>query len=157
MTTPLARGSLLLGLWLMLAGTNPLGLPFGVAAAGLAAWASCALMPPARALPNPLAAAALLARLVRESALAGWDIALRALAREPRLAPGIVAVPLATPPGPARDSIRLLASLAPGALPLEPGEDGSVLLHVLDTAMPCAANLAATERDVAAAFGPPHG
>jgi multisubunit Na+/H+ antiporter MnhE subunit len=151
------RTAALFGLWLLLAGADPLGLPFGIAAAALAARASLALLPPAGHIANPRAIAVLLARLVRDSALAGWDIALRALAREPRLAPVIVTVPLATPPGAARDAVRLLASLAPGSLPLEAGDDPGMPLHVLDTGLPYAAGLAAIERDFAAAFGTPHG
>jgi multicomponent Na+:H+ antiporter subunit E len=153
----LLRGAALFGLWLLLAGADPLGLPFGIAAAALATWASLALLPPAGRIPNPVAIATLLARLVRDSALAGWDIALRALAREPRLSPAVVTVALATPPGAARDAVRLLASLAPGTLPLEVGADASLPLHVLDTGLPYAAGLAAIERDFAAAFGTPHG
>lgn len=156
-TALLSRSSLLFGLWLVLAGPDPLGLPFGLAAALLGARASLALLPPASGRANPGALARLLAGVLRQSVVAGGDIAIRAFARPPRLAPGILAVPFGTAPGAARDGLRLLASLAPGALPLETREDGTLLLHVLDTAMPHAADLAATEAALRAAMGDRHG
>lgn len=146
------RAVVLSGLWVLLAGTDPLGLAFGLPAALLATLASIALLPPAPGWPAPFALARLLAGVAREGILAGWDIAWRALAREPRLAPGFVTLDLETPPGAARDALRLVASLAPGALPLEAGEGASITLHVLDTGVPHAAQLAETERRFLAAW-----
>ncbi|WP_137178809.1 Na+/H+ antiporter subunit E [Roseomonas sp. AR75] len=148
----LLRGAALFALWLVVAGPNLLGLGFGLLAAGLGTWASLALLPPATARISPAALARVIAGVLRQSVLAGWDIARRALARDMRLAPGDVAVPLHLPPGAAQDGFRLLASLAPGALPLESGQ-GTLRLHVLDMREPHAAALARTERDVAAALG----
>ncbi|MFN9095095.1 MAG: Na+/H+ antiporter subunit E, partial [Alphaproteobacteria bacterium] len=110
-----------------------------------ATYASLRLLPPgpgaiaARALPR------LALILLRQSFGAGWDVALRAFAFPPRLAPGVIAVPLASPPGSSRDGFRALASLAPGSLPLEDLPDGRLRLHALDLAMPLAKELAETE------------
>jgi hypothetical protein len=83
--------------------------------------------------------------MLRQSFGAGWDVALRAFAFPPRLAPGVMEVPLTIPPGPSRDGFRALASLAPGSLPLEDLPDGRLRLHALDIAMPLERDLAETE------------
>ena len=141
----LARGAVFFGLWLVLTGAEPFGLPFGLIAAFCATYASLRLLPPG---PGAIAASALprLARiLLRQSFGAGWDVALRAFASPPRLAPGVIEVPLAIPPGPSRDAFRALASLAPGSLPLEDQPDGRLRLHALDLAMPLEKDLAETK------------
>jgi multicomponent Na+:H+ antiporter subunit E len=140
-----ARGALFFGIWLALTGAEPFGMPFGVLAALCATQASLRLLPPGpgrivlRALP------ALAVTMLRQSFSAGWDVALRAFARPPRLAPGIIEVPLAISPGPSRDAFRALASLAPGSLPLEDLPDGRLRLHALDLAMPLEKDIAETE------------
>ena len=83
--------------------------------------------------------------MLRQSFSAGWDVALRAFARPPRLAPGVIEVPLAIRPGPSRDAFRALASLAPGSLPLEDLPDGRLWLHALDLAMPLEKDIAEIE------------
>ncbi len=141
----LARGAVFFGLWLVLTGAEPLGLPFGLIAAFCATYASLRLLPPG---PGAIAASALprLALiLLRQSFSAGWDVALRAFASPPRLAPGVIEVPLAIPPGPSRDAFRALASLAPGSLPLEDQPDGGLRLHALALAMPLEKDLAETK------------
>ncbi|MCZ8140515.1 MAG: Na+/H+ antiporter subunit E [Acetobacteraceae bacterium] len=141
----LARGAVFFGLWLVLTGAEPFGLPFGLIAAFCATYASLRLLPPG---PGAIAASALprLALiLLRQSFSAGWDVALRAFASPPRLAPGVIEVPLAIPPGPSRDAFRALASLAPGSLPLEDQPDGGLRLHALDLAMPLEKDLAETK------------
>jgi multicomponent Na+:H+ antiporter subunit E len=150
----LARGTALFALWLVVAGPDPAGLGFGLLAAALATWASLALLPPGAARIAPAALARLAADTLRQGAAAGWDIARRALSRDMRLAPGVVAMPQRLPPGPAQDGFRLLASLAPGALPLE-NAGGTLRVHVLDTRVPHAEELGATEAAIAAALGRP--
>jgi multicomponent Na+:H+ antiporter subunit E len=145
----LVRGAVFFGLWLVLTGAEPFGLPFGLIAAFCATTTSLRLLPPgaARIAPGGLPRLALI--MLRQSFSAGWDVALRAFAFPPRLAPGVVEVPLAIPPGPARDGFRALASLAPGSLPLEDLPDGRLRLHALDLAMPLAQDLAETEAALA--------
>ena len=143
--TALARGALFFGLWLVLTGAEPFGLPFGLLAGFCATHASMRILPPGpgrivlRALPR------LALTMLRQSFSGGWDVALRAFARPPRLAPGVIEVPLAIPPGPSRDAFRALASLAPGSLPLEDLPDGRLRLHALDVAMPLEKDIAETE------------
>ena len=139
----LARGALFFCLWLVLTGAEPLGLPFGLLAAFCATHASMRLLPPG---PDRIVLGALpglAVTVLRQSFSAGWDVALRAFANPPRLAPGVIEVPLAIPPS--RDAFRALASLAPGSLPLEDLPDGRLRLHALDLAMPLEKDIAETE------------
>lgn len=153
MSAALLRGSVLFGVWLVLAGPDAAGLPFGLAAAALGAWASLSLLPPAPGRLAPVAAARLVGHILREGAAAGWDIALRAFARDSRLTPGLVAIPVALAPGAAQDALRLLASLAPGMLPVAVREDGRLLVHALDTGAPHLADIAAIEVGLRMALG----
>jgi multicomponent Na+:H+ antiporter subunit E len=141
----LARGAVFFGLWLVLTGAEPLGLPFGLIAALCATYASLRLLPPGLGAIATSALPRLALILLRQSFGAGWDVALRAFASPPRLAPGVIEVPLAMPPGPSRDAFRALASLAPGSLPLEDQPDGGLRLHALDLAMPLEKDLAETK------------
>jgi len=144
-----ARGAVFFGLWLVLTGAEPFGLPFGLIATLCATHVSLRLLPPGanRIAPSGLPRLALI--MLRQSFGAGWDVALRAFAFPPRLAPGVIEVPLAIPPGPARDGFRALASLAPGSLPLEDLPDGRLRLHALDIAMPLAQDIAEIEAALA--------
>jgi multisubunit Na+/H+ antiporter MnhE subunit len=157
MSAALVRGCALFAVWLVLAGPDPFGLPFGLSAAALGAWASLSLLPAVPGRFNPRVAARLAGGTLHQGVAAGWDIALRALSREPRLMPGIVTVPVTLAPGGAQDALRLLTSLAPGTLPLELGDGRSLILHVLDTGMPHADDIAATEAALYLATGARHG
>lgn len=139
---PLLRGLLFLALWLALAGPDPAGLPFGLLAAALATRASLRLLPPAEGRTDLLALARLLALTLRQSVIAGVDVARRAFTRPPDIAPGVIEVPLPLPAGPRRDAFRALASLAPGSLPLEDLPGGALRLHALDTGLPLARDTA---------------
>jgi hypothetical protein len=57
------------------------------------------------------------------------------------------------PEGMPRDGFTALASLAPGALPAGADERGALVVHALDTRLPVAADLAATEALYARAGG----
>jgi multicomponent Na+:H+ antiporter subunit E len=137
------RFALFLGLWLVLAGGFA-GLGFGLLAAGLATWASARLMPGRMRRPDPVAALCLLGRSAVQTLLAGTDIARRAFDPRLPLQPGMVMHATSLPEGMARDGFTALASLAPGALPAGM-EAGAVVVHALDTRLPVAADLAATE------------
>ena len=138
-----ARFALFLGLWLILAGGLS-GLVFGLLAAGLATWASIRLMPGRMRLRDPLALLRLIGRSAAQTLLAGTDIARRAFDPRLPLQPGLVTHPTTLPEGLPRDGFTALASLAPGALPAGTDE-GAVVVHALDTRLPVARDLAATE------------
>ena len=149
----LVRGAAFFGLWLVLTGAELSGLPFGLIAAFSASVASLRLLPPGSGRIAPAASPRLALIMLRQSFSAGWDVALRAFAFPPRLAPGVIELPLAIPPGPSRDGFRALASLAPGSLPLEDLPDGRLRLHALDIAMPLERDIAEAEAVFARSAG----
>lgn len=139
-----ARLAFFFALWLMIAGWSVKDLPVGLVAASGATWISLALLPAGGFRPRPAALAALLGRFLRGSAVAGVDVARRALSPRPDLAPGFVGCPLTLPPGLARNAFCLHQSLQPGTLPTGAQAD-SLLVHGLDIRQPIAANLAFDE------------
>lgn len=147
-----ARFALFLGLWLVLAG-GVSGLGFGLLAAALATWASLRLMPGRMRAPDAMAALRLIARTALQTLLAGTDIARRAFAPSLPLQPGLITHATQLSEGLPRDGFTALASLAPGALPAGEDEPGTLVVHALDTRMPVAADLAATEALYARAGG----
>src|SRR5262249_18014833 len=89
-------------LWIMLSGGKPADLVAGVAATLAATWTSLRLLPPGRSRWRPVYLARLVLHFLRQSVVAGVDVAWRAL--DPRLpfTPGFVVYPVGLPPGPAR-------------------------------------------------------
>jgi multicomponent Na+:H+ antiporter subunit E len=89
--------------------------------------------------------AALAQHFVRQSVVAGTEVAWRALNPRLQMRPGFVVYPLHLPPGGARSAFCALSSLLPGTLPTGTDENGGLLVHCLDVEQPVAANLAAEE------------
>ena len=147
------RTALFLGLWLILAGPDLGGLPFGLLAAVAASRASLSLLPATTQSRDALAALRLIGRTAWQSLLAGTDIARRAFDPRLPLQPGLVTHAMALPEGPARDGFTALASLAPGALPAGTDEAGRLVVHALDTRLPVQRELAETEALLARAGG----
>ena len=142
----LARGAAFFVLWLvMMPSIKPGDLAIGALSAIAATWVSLRFMPPAAGCLNFSALVALLPHFIRETVLAGIDVARRALAPSLRLAPGFVRCPLGFPPGFARNTFATITSLIPGTVPS--GEDDGVLVyHCLDTTQPVVEQLWQEER-----------
>ncbi|HWT10905.1 MAG TPA: Na+/H+ antiporter subunit E [Roseomonas sp.] len=153
MAAGVIRFGLLLLLWVAIAGADPLALPPGAAAAGLGAWASLRLMPPAGAGPRPAAIAALALRFPWQALLAGWAVALLALDPRRQPVPAMVAWTPRLPPGRARDAFLAYASLLPGTLPAGEAADGAVAIHALDGAAGVAEAMTQEEARFARALG----
>jgi len=148
---PRAVGFLVL--WLILAGPDLAGLPFGLLATATATWASLRLSPPSAGGLRPLPALHVGWRVLVEAVAGGIDVTRRVL--DPRLPvrPGFVRHNPSLPPGAARDGFLLLASLQPGSIPAGVDADGALLVHALDTRLPVAAQLAGAEALFATAVG----
>ena len=142
----IARGAAFFLLWIvMMPSVKPGDLAIGALSAIAATWVSLRCMPPAAGCLNFVALAALLPHFLRETVVAGIDIARRALAPTPRLDPGFVRCPLDFPPGFARNTFATITSLIPGTVPS--GEDDGVLVyHCLDMAQPVVEQLWQEER-----------
>ncbi len=150
--TALARGALLYLLWLVLtASAKPGDLVFGALAAAFATWASLRLLPPTSGRVRFLALAAQAPRFLRQSIVAGFDVARRAFDPRLPLATGFVRYRTGFPRGPSRSAFSTVTSLLPGTVPCGDDERG-IEYHCLDTAQPVAEELAAEERRYANVF-----
>jgi multicomponent Na+:H+ antiporter subunit E len=149
----ITRGAGFFCLWLVLFGPAAPGLVVGGAAAAAATWTSLRLLPPSSARLRPVALARLVLRFFRQSAIAGADVALRALDPRLPLRPGFVRCPMRVAPGPAQNAFCALTSLQPGTLPVGSDRGDTLLMHGLDVGQPVAAQLAEEEAMFLAALG----
>jgi len=129
----------------MMPSSKPGDVAIGALSAIAATWVSLRFMPPAAGALNFVALAALVPHFIRETVLAGVDVARLALAPTLQLTPGFVRCPLGFPPGFARNTFATITSLIPGTVPS--GEDDGVLVyHCLDTTQPVVEQLWQEER-----------
>jgi multicomponent Na+:H+ antiporter subunit E len=147
------RALAFLALWLILVGgVDPADRPAGIVAIMTATWASLRLLPPGAAPVSLTRLAHLIGRLLRQSMVAGIDVAWRALDSRLPLRPGFVVFPARLPPGPALQTFYTLTNLAPGTL-AAPNKSGAIVAHCLDVELPIADNLKADARLLLAARG----
>jgi len=148
------RVAAFLALWLILVGgADRADRPAGLLALLAATWASLRLLPPGRARFLPVPLARLVWRFLRQSMLAGVDVAWRAFDPRLPLRPGFVIYPAHLPPGPALNAFCALTSLAPGTLPAGINDSGAIIVHCLDVEQPVASHLAADEQLLTRALG----
>lgn len=128
-------------LWLILMPSVKAGdLAMGAFATLCATVASLRLLPPAKGSVRVAALLLQVPRLLRESVVAGIDVARRAFAREVAVRPGFIEYPVALPRGTARTGFATITSLLPGSVPA--GEtDAVIVYHVLDTSQPVVTQL----------------
>ncbi len=148
-----SRAGCFLGLWIILDGLDVGGFVLGCATALTASRVSLRLLPGQGWRPRPIALALFGLRFLRQSVIAGADIAWRALSPGMPLRPGFVLYPTRLPEGHPRSVFRMLASLLPGSLPAGPEAQGRVPVHLLDTARPALAELADEEARFSHTFG----
>ena len=149
----IVRTAWFLALWFALYGFDYAGLPAAIIAVTLATWASLRLLPPDSARPSALLLARLLLRFLRQSLVAGLDVAWRALSPSLPLRPGFVQYKPRLPQGLAQNAYCTLMSLLPGSLPAwqEPG--GALTIHCLDAGQPVAAQMDEEEKLFVRALG----
>ena len=150
MPAAIARGAGFLALWIVLIGLDPLDLAVGVFTAAAATWASLRLLPPGSHRLRFAALPGLALRFVRQSVVAGVDVARRAFAPRMPLNTGFVVYPTRYPRGPARNAFACLTSLLPGTVPVRDDERG-LEYHCLDVGQPVTEELAAEENWIARA------
>lgn len=139
--------------WVIMAGCEPADLVIGVIAAVIATAISLQLLPPCGLRIAPLALARLVARFLRQSLVAGFDVAFRALHPRLPLRPGFIRYRTQLEPGPMRDAFCTMTSLLPGTLPAGSDDEDVLLIHCLDVDAPVAEQLALEERLFTQAFG----
>jgi multicomponent Na+:H+ antiporter subunit E len=141
----LSRGAGFFGFWLVLTGADSADLAAGLVAAVAATAASLRLMPAEQWNPRPIKLAGLMLHFLRQSIVAGTDVALRALDPRLPLQPGFVVYHAHLPPGTKRNAFCAIMSLLPGTLPCGPAEGNGLAIHCLDVTQPVAEQLAAEE------------
>jgi multicomponent Na+:H+ antiporter subunit E len=142
-----------LGLWLALVGVDLIDVLAGLATAAAATWASLRLLPPAPRRMQPLALLRLVVGFLPQSVAAGVDVARRAFDPRLPLRPGFVTFPTVLDSGSLRSGFCAFASLLPGTLPAGTQEDGTILVHCLDSGQPVQAQLSHDEALFAEALG----
>jgi len=147
------RVAVFAGFWLLLTGTDPKALAPGVFAVAAATWTSLRLLPAENWQLRPLALLRLMLRFLRQSVVAGVDVAMRALDPRLPLQPGFIRYPLHLRPGTARNAFCTLTSLLPGTVPSGVDENGDLLVHCLDVRQPVVAQLEDEETRLAHVLG----
>ncbi|HWJ71740.1 MAG TPA: Na+/H+ antiporter subunit E [Kaistia sp.] len=141
----LFRFVLFLLLWCALKGISPTDIVVGIAAALGATVASLRLLPPGAHSLDIAALARYAGRFLKQSLLAGIDVARRAFDPALPLATGLVTFRPSLSRGFARDLFTTISSMMPGTLPVgEDGKDG-LIVHCLDIRQPVAVDMARDE------------
>jgi multicomponent Na+:H+ antiporter subunit E len=146
------RAAALYFIWWVLIEGDPTGLVFGAAIVVPVSILSCRFYPPSGYrlhLPGTLAFARY---FIVRSAVAGVDVARRLLAPTVKVNPGYLTVSTCLPAGSPRWLLANTLSLMPGTLSVQV-QDNSLELHCLDLDLPVAADVRATEQQVAGIFG----
>ena len=139
-----ARAAFFLAFWLILYGINSGDLLIGIIAAIIATWASRRLLPGRSSLRViPLVRLAL--RFLRQSLVAGVDVAWRAIDPRMPLRPGFVVYQSHFPLGQMQNAFCTITGLLPGTLPAGSDENGDLVIHCLDVSQPVVEQLAAEE------------
>jgi multicomponent Na+:H+ antiporter subunit E len=99
------RATWFAALWLVLSRAQPAGLPAGAVAVVAATWTSLKLLPAGAWRLAPGALLRAVARFLRQSVVAGVDVARRALDPRLPLQPGFVTCLMRAPPGAARSAV----------------------------------------------------
>jgi multicomponent Na+:H+ antiporter subunit E len=137
----------------LLGGVSVADALVGAIAALAAARLSLQLRPAGQSSVRFLSLAALVARFLRDSLVAGFDVARRAFTPAMPLRTGFVSYAPVTPPGDERSVFTGLTGLMPGSVPVGTDAAGAVLYHCLDTGQPVAAQLSEYEARLSAALG----
>jgi len=141
----ISRATGFFGFWLVLTGADAGDLAAGLVATVAATWASLRLMPAQQWGLRPIKLAEFVLHFLRQSIVAGIDVALRALDPRLPLRPGFVVYPARLPPGTKLDTFCAIMSLLPGTLPCGPAEGNGLTIHCLDVTQPVVEQLAAEE------------
>ena len=147
------RAACFIALWFALAGLEIGDLPAMIAATVAATFVSFWLLPPGRIHPSLRGLTVLAWNFMRQSAVAGADVAWRALSPRMPLKPGYVMSEVKLKPGPARSAFCAFMSLLPGSLPAWQDNEGRVTIHFLDDSQPVAAQMAEEEKLFVRALG----
>lgn len=142
-------------LWVLLAGWDADYLVYGVVSVAAATALSHVLVPRSRLRLHLVGTARLVGWFLQQTVVGGVDVARRAVARTPDIAPAVVETPVWLPEGPARQTALLLMNLMPGSMVQRERAGDHVELHTLSATLEPAQQFDDLQRRVAAAFSLP--
>jgi multicomponent Na+:H+ antiporter subunit E len=148
----LTRAAAYLAFWTILCGASLADLVLGILVAVTATWTSLHLLPTEQRRFNLIKMTWLVLRFLRQSVVAGIDVAWRAFDPRLPLHPGFVTYPTGFAPGNRRNVFTALTSLLPGTVPIR-GDRGCLVYHCLDINQPVSSELAAEEAALSQVFG----
>lgn len=148
---PVARALLFAGLWVVVAGIDPGSWLVGAPAVAAATWASLRLEPHPGYRFSPAGAFRFGRVFLKESLRGGFDVARRTLGRRLDIQPGFVTYHNRLPPGRPRLLFVTCVSLLPGTLAADLRDD-ALVIHLLDSRVDTADELAQLETAVAGLF-----
>jgi multicomponent Na+:H+ antiporter subunit E len=102
---------------------------------------------------NPVKFVRFVLHFLRQSIVAGTDVAMRALDPRLSLRPGFMVYQARLPPGTRRNAFCAIMSLLPGTLPCGLAEGNGLTVHCLDVTQPVIEQLAAEEALCTQALG----
>lgn len=152
MLTLLRRGALFALLWWVLTEGRHDSWPVGIIAVAATCWASVRLLPAGSPGMRITRLPGFVAFFVWHSLRGGAQVARLALQRRMALRPGMLELVLYLPAGAPRILMAATLGLMPGTLSVHL-EDARLLVHVLDTRLPTAAEAAALQAHIACLFG----
>lgn len=149
----LSRGVVFFSLWLVLTSASAADLVPGLLAAVAASWVSLRLMPAQQGTLHAVSLVKFLLHFLRQSIVAGTEVALLALHPRLPLRPGYVIYQPRLPPGRRRSVFCAITSLMPGTLPCGSDDGNGLTIHCLDATQPVIQQLSAEEALCIQAFG----
>lgn len=141
-------------IWWVFAGSDQASWIIGIPSVLLAAGVSFFLSPGPVLAFSPAGAVLFIPHFVIQSIMSGIDVLRRTFSTVPRINPGMFTYTTRLEEGRGRILLANVISLQPGTLSADLVGD-TIVVHVLDTAMPVQANIREMERRIARIFPPP--
>jgi multicomponent Na+:H+ antiporter subunit E len=145
LVSALSRGAIFFGLWLLLTNAASADLVPGLLSAVAASWISLRLMPAERGDLRLVSLVKFLLHFLRQSIVAGTEVALLALHPRLPLRAGYIIYQPRLPPGTRRNVFCAITSLMPGTLPCGSAVSNELAIHCLDVTQPVIEQLSAEE------------
>ena len=145
LASALSRGAVFFGLWLLLTNAAAADLAPGLVTAVAASWTSLRLMPAEQGDLRLVSLVKFLLHFLRQSIVAGTEVALLALRPRLLLRAGYMIYRPQLPPGTKRNVFCAIASLMPGTLPCGSADGNGLAIHCLDVTQPVIKQLSAEE------------
>ena len=153
LASALSRGAVFFGLWLLLTNAASADLAPGLVTAVAASWISLRLMPAEQGGLRLISLVKFLLHFLRQSIVAGTEVALLALHPRLPLRAGYIIYQPQLRPGTRRNVFCAVTSLMPGTLPCGSADGNGLAIHCLDVTQSVIEQLSAEEALCIQTFG----